>query len=345
MIKKIVVSGILIITLAGCLAGLYLVNLYKKLQAPLPIQAPLIYEVKPGDFLNKIIYDLYQKGWVESVRFTSLIASSQNLHNIKKGEFEITPDMSVLDLLTKLNTNDVITYRVTFVEGKTFKDFRTLLNSNDKVIQTVAELSDQQIMEKLGAPGTHPEGQFYPDTYVFSADTSDFTLLKTAYDKMQKVLQQEWENRSDKAVVKSPYEALILASIVEKETGVAYERPEIAGVFSRRITKGYRLQSDPTVIYGMGDRYEGNIRRKDLQEKTPYNTYRINGLPPTPIASPGTDAINAVLNPAETKALYFVAKGDGSHHFSNTLKEHNEAVRKYQIFGRSKNYQSAPSDE
>ena len=195
-------------------------------------------------------------------------------------------------------------------------------------------------MERLGHAGEHPEGRFLPDTYHFPKNLTDVAFLKRAYDAMTQTLAREWEGRAVGLPLKTPYEALILASIVEKETGLASERQAIAGVFVRRLNKGMRLQTDPTVIYGMGDRYKGNIRKSDLQEDTPYNTYRRFGLPPTPIAMPGRDAIHATLHPDDSKNIYFVSRGDGSHHFSATLEEHNNAVIKYQLKGRKRPFSS-----
>jgi UPF0755 protein len=195
-------------------------------------------------------------------------------------------------------------------------------------------------MARLGHPGEAPEGRFFPDTYYYSAGQTDRMILANAYDKMQKMLEQQWAARDADLPFKSPYEALILASIVEKETGRADERELIAGVFVNRLRHGMRLQSDPTVIYGMGDKYDGNIRLKDLMRDTPYNTYTRRGLPPTPVAMPGRDSLHAVLHPAVTDALYFVSRGDGSHVFSATLEEHNQAVIKYQLKGVPRKYEN-----
>jgi UPF0755 protein len=199
-----------------------------------------------------------------------------------------------------------------------------------------------EIMTALGHTGQHPEGRFMPDTYLFPKNTRDVDFLQRAYASMKNYLDQAWPQRGVGLAVKTPYEALILASIVEKETGLASERKAIAGVFNRRLLKRMRLQTDPTVIYGMGEKFDGNIRRRDLLRDNPYNTYRRFGLPPTPIALPGREAIDAVLHPQEDDTLYFVSKGDGSHHFSKTLKEHNQAVIKYQLNGRKKSFSSYP---
>ena len=195
----------------------------------------------------------------------------------------------------------------------------------------LADASTAELMQRIGIEDDNPEGWLFPDTYLFDRGTSDVEILSRAHRRMREVLDEEWAKREQGLPLETPYQALTLASIVEKETGLASERPQIAGVFVRRLQKGMKLQTDPTVIYGMGDDFDGNIRREDLTRPTPYNTYVIQGLPPTPIALPGREAINAVLHPADGDALYFVARGDGSHHFSATLDEHNCAVRHYQL--------------
>jgi len=234
---------------------------------------------------------------------------------------------------------------VTLVEGLTFKNFLETLSKQEKIDIALTDKSFAEIKNFLKLDIEHPEGWFYPDTYQYVSGISDADILLQAHKRMQRVLAEEWEKRAKDLPYKTAYEALIMASIIEKETGVAYERPEIAGVFVRRLQKGMRLQTDPTIIYGLGDSYKGNIRRKHLRQPTPYNTYVINGLPPTPIAMPARAAINAALNPAPGKTLFFVAKGDGSHQFSETLAQHNKAVQKYQIKNRVKEYRSAPSSQ
>lgn len=247
------------------------------------------------------------------------------------GEYALKKNMSQNEILSLFVSGRVITYPLTLLEGWNFSQFREILKKSKNLKQTVADLSNQEIMTRLGRNGLHPEGYFYPDTYFYSAGSTDFTILKNAFERMQSRLDQQWQAREKGLPYKSRYEALIMASIVEKETGQASERPVIAGVFINRLRIGMRLQTDPTVIYGMGNIFKGNIRKKDLRKDTPYNTYTRNGLPPTPIAMPGDDAIYAALHPAKTNALFFVARGDGSHVFSKTLKDHNKAVRKYQL--------------
>ena len=217
------------------------------------------------------------------------------------------------------------------MEGWNFKQVLAAVSGHEALKHTLKGLTDGEIMARLGHPGEHPEGRFYPDTYKFPRGTTDAAFLERAYQSMSRLLAEEWGKRDPDLPLKTPYEALILASIVEKETGVADERSEIAGVFVRRLRKGMKLQTDPTVIYGMGDNFKGNIRRRDLKQDTPYNTYVHTGLPPTPISMPGSAAIRAVLHPAPGKSLYFVARGDGSHYFSKSLAEHNRAVRKFQL--------------
>jgi UPF0755 protein len=231
-----------------------------------------------------------------------------------------------------------VEYPLALIEGWTFDQFLQAINSAPKVRQTMNGLSHEQIMERLSRPDLQPEGQFYPDTYYHVAGTTDLQLLQRAFARMQTRVQNEWSARSAGLPLKNSYEALILASIVEKETGRASERHLIAGVFINRLRRGMRLQSDPTVIYGMGQSFDGNLRRRDLLRDSPYSTYTRGGLPPTPIAMPGGDALHAVLHPAPTKALYFVSKNDGSHKFSETLREHNEAVIKYQLRGKKRKF-------
>jgi UPF0755 protein len=224
-----------------------------------------------------------------------------------------------------------IQYPVTLVEGRRFRDVVGELAEVSVLEHELTGLSDAEVMERVGIDEAHPEGWLFPDTYLVVRGSTDVALLRRAYERMQEVLAEEWANRSEDLPLATPYDALILASIIEKETGVAEERPAIAGVFVRRLQRGMRLQTDPTVIYGMDDAFDGDIRRADLRRETPYNTYVIDGLPPTPIALPGREAIHAALHPADGDSLYFVARGDGRHYFSATLDEHNCAVRHYQL--------------
>ena len=263
--------------------------------------------------------------------------------SIKAGEYTLVDVDDLPGLAQKVISGQVIQYGITLIEGKTFKEYRQQLSSQTALVSEIAELSDQEIMRKLGAAGRHPEGMFAPQTYFYKAGDSDFDLLKQAYDRMQTVSAEAWQTRDTTIKLKNQYELIIMASIIEKETGAAQERETISGVFNNRLTIGMRLQTDPTVIYGMGDAYDGNIRRKDLRTDTAYNTYTRYGLPPTPIAMPGEAALNAAANPATTDALFFVGRGDGTHQFSKTLDEHNAAVVKYQLGGKAKPTSSNPS--
>jgi UPF0755 protein len=233
-----------------------------------------------------------------------------------------------LDLLSSGKT---ISYRLTLIEGWNFKQVRAAVASHAVIISTAEKLTDAEVMDKLGYPDEHPEGRFFPDTYLFPRGTTDLEFLERAYRRMQVELAELWPGRAANLPIERPYQALILASIVEKETGAPEERPRIASVFVNRLRRGMLLQTDPTVIYGLGERFDGNLRRTHLREDTPYNTYVHAGLTPTPICMPGRAALTAVLNPLSTNDLYFVARGDGSHEFSKTLRAHNAAVRKYQL--------------
>ncbi len=290
------------------------------------------YEVKPGDSITSLSRDFQQRGWIRHALYLKFFAKQHDLHNIKAGLYEITPELTVNQVLNKFINAEVILEKIVFIEGWTAQQMLQSIKSHPSIKQTLpADDSLQQVMASLGKADTHPEGQFMPDTYAFAKGSSDIEILQRAHEALLTSLHTQWENRTEKLPLKTPYEALILASIVEKETGLASERPLIAGVFISRLRKGMKLQTDPTVIYGMGERYNGNIRKKDLREDTPYKTYVHTGLTPSPISLAGHDAIRAATHPDEQGYIYFVAKGDGSHYFSRTLKEHNAAVRKYQL--------------
>lgn len=261
---------------------------------------------------------------------------------IKAGEYEFLPAMSPLEMLAQMNEGRTKSWSIQFIEGSKFSDVRATLALHPKLKTVTTDWSDERIMAELGAEGAHPEGRFFPDTYLFQSSDTDLEILQRAFARLNTVLAEEWEKKQEGLPYETPYEALIMASIIERETGAAFERKQVAGVFVRRLNKGMRLQTDPTVIYGMGDSYQGRITRRDLNTTTPYNTYRISGLPPTPIALAGREAIHAALNPADGDSLYFVAKGDGTHQFSRTLKEHQKAVRAYQLKRRS-DYRSSPA--
>ncbi|MDQ7090997.1 MAG: endolytic transglycosylase MltG [Methylococcales bacterium] len=289
------------------------------------------FEIKKGDSVTQIIQNLQkQKVDINPLWFKIIGYSQQSIHTLKAGEYTLKKNLTTRELLALLTSGKSRQYSITFPEGWAFKQMLKKISETPNLQQTLAGVDNETLMSRLGADYKHPEGLFFPDTYFFNKNSSDFSILQKAYDKMQRVLQQQWDNKEKDLVIKTPYETLILASIIEKETAAMSERTLISGVFSRRLQKRMLLQTDPTVIYGMGDHYQGNIRRKDLREATPYNTYVIKGLPPTPIAMPGKAAIHAALHPAKGKSLYFVSRGDGTHVFSATLKDHNNAVNTYQ---------------
>lgn len=249
---------------------------------------------------------------------------------IKAGSYEVEEGITALALLDKLTRGDVTQGELLLAEGKTFRQFRTLLNEHPDLDHDTLKLSDAKILSLLGAKEAHPEGLFFPDTYLFNKGSSDIDVLRRAYKAMQPKLAAAWERRETTLPVKTPYELLILASIVEKETGLPADRPQVAAVFVNRLRRGMLLQTDPTVIYGLGERFDGNLRKVDLQTDTPWNTYTRAGLPPTPIAMPGLASLQAAAKPPPSDMLYFVARGDGSSEFSVTLDEHNSAVARYQ---------------
>jgi UPF0755 protein len=250
---------------------------------------------------------------------------------LKAGEYFLPAGTTPPKLLEILSSSHVVQYALTIIEGWTFEQLMAAVRSNPVLEPSLKEITNDQVMKQLGFGDMHPEGWFFPDTYHFPRGTTDLAFLKRAYMRMESFLDQAWQQRDKDLPLNTPYEALILASIIERETGMPEERGKIAGVFIRRLKRGMLLQTDPTVIYGMGERFDGNIRKRDLSRDTPYNTYLHKGLPPTPIAMPSGAAIHAALNPQQGKSLYFVATGDGGHHFSSTLEEHNRAVRKYQL--------------
>ena len=249
---------------------------------------------------------------------------------IKAGSYEVKEGITALALLDKLTRGDVTQGELLLAEGKTFRQFRTLLNEHPDLDHDTLKLSDAKILSLLGAKEAHPEGLFFPDTYLFNKGSSDIDVLRRAYKAMQPKLAAAWERRETTLPVKTPYELLILASIVEKETGLPADRPQVAAVFVNRLRRGMLLQTDPTVIYGLGERFDGNLRKVDLQTDTPWNTYTRAGLPPTPIAMPGLASLQTAAKPPPSDMLYFVARGDGSSEFSATLDEHNSAVARYQ---------------
>ena len=304
----------------------------KQLNKPLPFSESETLKVKPGQSLKSLSRELTAKGWLKHPYYFDFEARRQDVASqLKAGEYVISQETTPRQLLEVLVKGKVKQYSMTIPEGWTFKQILDAIRNNPELEQTLTTNNAEQIMAAAGFTGHFAEGRIFPDTYLFPAGTSDINFIQRAIKTQQRVLAEEWQLREEGLPYNSAYEALIMASIIEKETGRAEERSQIAGVFVRRLRLGMKLQTDPTVIYAIAERFDGNIRRKDLSVDSPYNTYRYKGLPPTPIASPGRDAIHAALHPLPGKTLYFVARGDGSHYFSETLEEHNKAVRKYQL--------------
>lgn len=300
-----------------------------------PARLPLQFDLKAGSSLKSATQQMVDAGVLDDpLRFVILARLLGQAARIKAGNYEIESPITRYGLLQKITQGDYTQVVITVVEGWTFRQLRKALDENPAIRHDTAGLSDSDILRQLEIDQPSPEGWFFPDTYHFSSGTSDLSILRRAHRLMLSHLELQWQQRAENLPLKSPYEALILASIIEKETGRAGERPLIASVFINRLRYGMRLQTDPTVIYGMGERFDGNIRKADLTTDTPYNTYTRDGLPPTPIALPGIASLSAALNPAPGKFLYFVSKGDGSSHFSSSLEEHNRAVTKYQKSGR-----------
>ena len=294
------------------------------------------FDIEAGSRFRVISKQLVaQKVLAEPLSFELLARVLGQASDLKAGIYIIKNGTTPIDLLTQITSGTTGQAGVTFIEGWTFAQMRQALNQNDAIKHMTMSETDAQILKEIGANETQAEGLFFPDTYYFAPNTSDREILKRAYITMQGKIDKAWAEKSEGLPYQTPYQALIMASIVEKETGKASERPQIAGVFINRLKVGMRLQTDPTVIYGLGERFDGNLRKKDLLTDTAYNTYTRDGLPPTPIAMPGLGAIHAAFHPAPTKALYFVGKGDGSHAFSASLSEHNNAVVRYQLGGKN----------
>lgn len=324
--------GILLIVLS--LLGGWLWMAYKEFLAT-PLQLPdgeVVFQVERGASLAKIARDLEATGMLSDARFLQWYGRyTGQASKIRAGEYLLGDGLVPDALLALLVSGKAVTHALTLLEGWNISQVRTAVATHEALQDTLGEADDQELMRRLGRPGEHPEGRFFPDTYHFQRNTTDIEFLRRALSKMDEELDAAWSQRASDLPLDNPYQALILASIVEKETGQASERSQIAGVFTRRLNKGMRLQTDPTVIYGMGEAFDGNIRRKDLRADTPYNTYVHGGLPPTPICMPGRGALRAAVDPKPGDTLFFVSRGDGSHVFSATLKAHNAAVRKYQL--------------
>ncbi|EKO3562497.1 endolytic transglycosylase MltG [Vibrio fluvialis] len=330
MIKKLV--SLLFTLLALAAVGYFYVtkqvDVY--LSQPLDIQSEQLVTIPSGTSLNGALSLMTKHGWIDSQFAEKLVRRFHpELTQIKAGTYQLMPDMKLAQALKLLVSGKEHQFAITFVEGSRFSEWMAILEQNEQLKHTLTESSEADIAKQLGIEQSKLEGQFLAETYHFTKGVSDLDILKRAHRKLEGILNSAWETRQENLPLTSPYQALILASIIEKETAVESERERIASVFVNRLNKRMRLQTDPTVIYGMGDNYDGNIRKKDLRAPTPYNTYVINGLPPTPIAMPGEASIRAALNPEQSAYLYFVASGNGGHVFSKNLTEHNRAVRAY----------------
>lgn len=317
---------------------------------PLQLEQEQVIDITPGSSLNGVLRQLADDGLLGDPAEANRRRIGARLYDlftdvsqrIRVGEYALKPGDTLLKLLLRIENGDVLQRSFALIEGWNMRELRAALGVAPSLRQTLQDIDDKALMAVLGLPGESPEGWFAPDTWYYTSQDTDLDLLRRAHDRQQALLEDAWRDRAENLPYAAAYDVLIMASIIEKETGVPSERGEIAGVFVERLRRGMRLQTDPTVIYGMGERYQGRIRSADLREPTPWNTYVIKGLPPTPIAMPGADAIRAAVAPAETEALFFVARGDGSHVFSRTLEEHNRAVREFQL-RRREDYRSSPA--
>jgi UPF0755 protein len=330
MRKRIFVAVVATLTGAMALAALAAFA-WRELDAPLSIAAEGDWlRVPSGTAFSRVTAELAERGMLDRPWLLRWYArATGEAPRVQAGEYRLAPGETPRTLLAKLVNGDVFLHQITIVEGTRFKEMLAALRAHPAIAAT--ELNEGSLMSALGAGGVHPEGQFFPDTYRFPYGTSDVEVLRLAHDALSAKLTDAWRNRAADLQIATDYEALIMASIIEKETSLATERKVIAGVIHERLRRNMRLQMDPTVIYGLGDTFDGDLRRQDLERDTPYNTYTRPGLPPTPIALPGSGSIEAAVAPEITGALYYVAtgRGDGSHHFSATLEEHNRAVEQY----------------
>jgi UPF0755 protein len=345
-LRRLLLVMVLLVIAAGAAAALIWQDLTAAYQAPGPTQAASRIQVPQGASVRAVLMQLAAQGAVRNAREVEWYLRLAGLHpRVLAGTYEIPPHASPAQILELFAEGKVILEQLTVVEGATFNDFLDVLAQEPDVTHTLTGKTPAQIMAALGHPGENPEGRFFPDTYRFAANTPDTVILGLAYDRMRVALAAAWSERSPQLPFDDPGEALILASMVEKEAQLKSERARIAGVFVSRLRKGMRLQSDPTVIYGLGARYDGEIHTRDLLADTPYNTYTRAGLPPTPIALPGRESLMAAVQPDETGELYFVASGlgDGAHHFSKTLLEHNSAVKEYLARLRQQHSAHAPA--
>ncbi|GAD88304.1 hypothetical protein VHA01S_004_00780 [Vibrio halioticoli NBRC 102217] len=330
MLKKIITLCVLLVVLAG--GGLFYVwnQLTSYMNQPLQIEEPTLITIKPGTSFNSLLRRLENNDWVQPSEFSRLASRAHpELTKVKAGTFEIGPNLTLQQALVSLVNGSQAEFSITFVEGSTFKEWRGQFDRAPHLVHSTKDMSEAEIAQALNIDREKLEGLFLAETYRYTVGMSDLDVMRRAHNQLNKVLNEYWAKRQDNLPLKTAYQALTLASIIEKETAVPEERPLVSSVFVNRLKIGMRLQTDPTVIYGMGDKYQGNIRKRDLQRPTPYNTYTIYGLTPTPIAMVGEEAIAAAVNPDDSKYLYFVASGHGGHVFSKNLRDHNRAVQAY----------------
>jgi UPF0755 protein len=330
--SRLAILVLLLVVAAVAGAGVVGYGWYRE---PLPLpQVPYDFEVRSGASLTSVARSLHAAGVIpHPLALTGLARLTGVDRTIKAGSYEIEPGITLPRLLAMLTQGDVTQKAITIVEGTTFTQLKLLLKQNADLAHRVVDLPDAELLARVGAAESAPEGLFFPDTYYFASGSSDLAVLQRAHRALEQRLASAWARRAPNLPLGSAYEALILASIVEKETARAQDRPLVASVFINRLARGMRLQTDPAVIYGMGERFDGNLKKRDLEADSAYNTYVRTGLPPTPIALPSQASLDAVVNPPATPYLYFVSRGDGTSQFSATLIEHNRAVAQYQKGG------------
>ena len=328
--KKILIIPAILVALA--VWWLYQ-DMQQQLKLPLKIDGSEYISIEPGMSLLAVAEGVAARGWLDYPLYLQLEGKIQGVDSlIKAGQYQVDTGTTALSFLGMIVAGRVTQHSLTVLEGWTFRQIMTAIHENRYIRRVLTSTKPVRVMAEIGYPGYSAEGRFFPDTYYFPAGTTDSEFLLRAFRQMETVLNEEWQHRMGGLPYRSPYEALIMASLIEKETAVADEREKIAGVFVRRLEKNMKLQADPTVIYALGESYDGDIRRSDLEFDSPFNTYRYKGLPPEPIAAAGRASIRAALQPEPGTAIYFVATGEnGRHHFSQTLAEHNSAVAKYQL--------------
>lgn len=332
LLKRILGLSVLIVVFLTITLALLYVDYKSFLDTPINIKKEAIFTVDSGMSFSALNKKLISENIINETPYLEILARhSKRANKIKSGEYNLSRGLLPDDLLNVFVSGKTVQYSMTLLEGWQIYEVLEAIKLNDVLKKELTTYNPDKLLSELGYAESSAEGLFFPDTYHFPRGTSDIDFLKRSYKRLQQVLDHEWQNRAENLPYKTPYEALTMASIVEKETGLASERAKIAGVFVRRLNKNMKLQTDPTVIFAMGRQFDGNIRKKDLRIDSPYNTYRYKGLPPSPISLVGREAIYAALHPEDGKELYFVAKGDGSHYFSETLAEHNRAVVKYQL--------------